>query len=551
MSVDFINILLAVVGLLLTFVGIVVIPIWIYLNSKKHPYLAPEVPSDSPLPDDSFPNLIQVRNRGSAAASTIRGVIFPEPHLGQDPQGASYTLKGIAYLGKEEVNTYEAQSAATGVPGDWRIKDYSLAPENTEPGITARLTLTYQDEKDRSYASIFDYKRGRGWRPVARLDGIKFGIAALEEIYQKRQRENKPFTPPPDNGFDHKRRILVMAGGMAVIGLTVAGVGIVRFIVPQKANVVSGPTPTPKHMPSPTATPPPPGTTLATYLHGGEVDTVAWSPDGTRVASGSRDSFARVWDVATGTKLVSYQGHSDWIRGVAWSPDGKKIASGSHDKTVQIWDAATGNPILTYHGHLAQVLTVAWSPDGRRIASGSLDRTVQVWDAATGTTILTYSGHTAEVRAVAWSPNGDLLASGSADQTVQLWDALTGGQVLTYHGHSLGVNSVAWSPDAQSLASASDDHTAKVWDAATGGNTLIITYRHHTDLVRSVRWSPNGKRIASGSADRTAQIWDGQGVNQFVYTGHSNWVHAVAWSPDGRRIASGSADKTVQIWQGA
>src|SRR6266849_888810 len=219
-----------------------------------------------------------------------------------------------------------------------------------------------------------------------------------------------------------------------------------------------------------------------------------------------------------GTTLYIYRGHSDVVYAVAWSPDGKRIASGSKDQTVRVWDAADGGHVFTYRGHSDWVETVAWSPDGKRIASGSgslmlkKDYTVQVWDAASGRTLYTYPGHSNAVYAVAWSPNGRRIASASRDKTVQVWDATDGGNVFIYRGHSDVVWAVAWSPDGRRIASGSWDHTVQVWDAASG--RTLFTYRGHTSDVLAVTWSPDGGRIASGSgdpfnrvADNTVHVW--------------------------------------------
>ncbi len=323
---------------------------------------------------------------------------------------------------------------------------------------------------------------------------------------------------------------------------------------------------TPPPSPSPTHVLPLPGTTLYTYQgHSDRVYAVAWSPDGYRIASASRDDTAQVWDAATGERVITYKGHVYWVLTVAWSPDGKHLVSGGAsadapgpvDNTAQVWDASTGKHLYTLPANLDAVSAIAWSPDGKRIASGSYDRTVQVWDAFTGANKLIYRDHIAGVTTLAWSPDGTSIASAGFDNTVRVWNARTGQTTHVYRGHTNQVLSIAWSPDGNFIASASGDngsrgakeHTVRVWNVLDDITTFI--YREHTDEVRGVTWSPDGKRIASSSGPNEHQVhvWDAfTGGNKLVYRGHTGDVHSVAWAPEGKRIASASEDHTVQVW---
>jgi hypothetical protein len=254
------------------------------------------------------------------------------------------------------------------------------------------------------------------------------------------------------------------------------------------------------------------------------VVSVAFSPDGTRIVTGSGDRTARVWDARTGAPQLQLKGHTGPVVSVAFSPDGTRIVTGSGDQTARVWDARAGTLLRELKGHTGPVVSAAFSPGGTQIVTGSQDQTARVWDAQTGAHLLQLTGHTAQVQSVAFSPDGTRIATGSQDRTARVWDARTGTLLRELKGHTGPVVSVAFSPDGTRIVTDSEDQTAKVWDARIGqelkgepipptsGNHCIspdhLFFAHpHGSLVELVPVQPDAEELAYRLAHTQPNLW--------------------------------------------
>ena len=284
--------------------------------------------------------------------------------------------------------------------------------------------------------------------------------------------------------------------------------------------------------------------------HTEEVASVAFSPDGTLLASGSWNDTVKLWDVSTERQIATLPSKQPTL--VAFSPDGKTLAVGTRYfyNTVELWDVATQERIATLGHRTVVFYTVSFSPDGKTLAVGTWDHTVELWDVATQERIATL-GHEAVVNAVSFSPDGTLLASGSRDNTVKLWDVATRERIATL-GHGAEVDAVSFSPDGTLLASGSGDGTVKLWDVAT--RDQIATLKHHTN-----GWYNGGATSASFSASDGALLatkgesgsvilWDVLTREKIVTFWHTDEIRSMSFSPDGTTLAAGGADGTILLW---
>jgi len=285
--------------------------------------------------------------------------------------------------------------------------------------------------------------------------------------------------------------------------------------------------------------------------HESNVMDIAFSPDGQTIFSGSLDRTARLWTFESGRlepKGPVLQ-HSAPIRCVAFSNDGTKMASGSEESggtnEIRIWDLRTSTD-RTFDRQDRTVLTLAFSHDDTRLASGGDTANVDIWDVDSASIVKTIETGLQNTQALEFSPIGDTLVLGDSRGVVALWNKHGGVQRLGQHTGA--VLDLAFSLDGQVIASSSSDALIFLWDVARGDKVDVL--RGHTKPVNSISFSPNGKTLVSAGTDNSVKTWDlthGQTVVHLAE--HSAAVGSVAFSPTHpHTLASASEDGSVHLW---
>ncbi|XP_055950651.1 notchless protein homolog 1-like isoform X2 [Argiope bruennichi] len=322
---------------------------------------------------------------------------------------------------------------------------------------------------------------------------------------------------------------------------------------------------------------------------------IAWSPNGLKLASGCRNGQICIWDPRTGKQMgKTLSGHIGWINALAWEPlhrngDCRRLASASKDTTVRVWDIVTYHALYVLSSHTGSVTCLRWGGSGL-IYSGSQDRTIKVYRASDGALCRTLKGHAHWVNTIAlntdyvmrtgpYDPSKanvnymevtekmsaelaalalkryetatkgepEIMVSGSDDYTMIMWAPENEKQsIARLTGHHNLINDVKFSPDMRLIATASFDKSIKLWNGRTG--KYISSLHGHVQQVYQISWSADSRLLVSGSADSTLKVWDMRTFKLMIdLPGHSDEIYAVDWSPDGQRVVSGGKDKVIKM----
>lgn len=380
------------------------------------------------------------------------------------------------------------------------------------------------------------------WFPSGMIGGIVgFGSGILVGIVRGRRAQATAVVTP----VRLPRRALLLGGPVALGLLALPGVVWTVLLRHGGAGSFSSAA---SHLPTP-------GSKFSPPVR--QVNSVALSPDGGRVAFGGSNGLLQVWDVRHQKLLFTRRSPTNLIESVGWSPDGKSIAS-SGGVVLNIWDAQSGALLITYKGTGSSydLFPLAWSPDGKLIAASEYwAGRLYVWSVTDAALLYTCDGTTAS-----WSPDGRYLVTGSGPEgPLVAWvrDAHTGNLLFTYQGLSQGISGgganfsdiMAWSPDSKRIALGVAD-TVHIGDALDGGHLK----RYQVPNLGALIWLPGSQVIVTGDDSGGVKSWnvtDGHTVHTYrqVDMNVVSRIWALTCTPDGKYLAAGFLENIVQVWE--
>lgn len=516
----------------------------IHRDIKPQNLIAPIV--DSPVVLVDFGSAKQATGTALARTGTVigsAGYLAPEQAMGKAVFSSDLYSLGVTCVHLlTGMHPFELFSVSQ---DDWVWQDYLLEPISDELAYVLNRMLR------RSVQQRY-----------------RTATAALKDLR----------SPPPELDFTHSRRL--------------------SYAIPKDIAAIAY-APEPSSSPqktSPVAAPERGQPWYCTHQlmgHSGSVTTVAVSPSGQVLASGSTDHRIILWNLQTGTKLHtiegrslwSHDGHGDRINALHFTPDGTALVSGSDDGTIKLWNLSDRSLISTLSSSEWVISAIAISPDGSLLVSGGANGAIEFWDLERGEFIERIWHHKNRISDLSISPDGKALLSSSYDKTIRLWDLRTAELVNTFHGHRDRIGAMAVSFDWRVMVSGSDDGELTFWDLKQA--VPLKTIQAHKDAIHSITSSPISWLFASGGDDTCVQVWsledemrkDLKGeetyhdrlvstlaptqesreerrsppvpnhIHRLCILNHVWSVNSLAFSPKGHELVSGSADESIKIWQ--
>lgn len=279
--------------------------------------------------------------------------------------------------------------------------------------------------------------------------------------------------------------------------------------------------------------------------HSDGVLSLAFSPSGALLASGSEDNTVKIWKMPDALDVKTIPAHSGNVTSVAFFPDGNSLASAGWDKTVKVWSLPDLAMKRSFGGHASPVNRVAVHKDGAVLITASDDQTVRLWSDKTGSQLAELNPEMGDVKALAVSPDGQILAAGGTE--LKFLTFPDGNLLKANSDYIYGVRALAFSPDGKRLAAALGmEKKLELWALNSGEISLEGAFKD-SDWINCAAFSPDGRFLfTGGSAVKKWDLASGQAVETFE--GHSDEIYSVAVSPEGKMIASASNDKTIKLW---
>lgn len=292
--------------------------------------------------------------------------------------------------------------------------------------------------------------------------------------------------------------------------------------------------------------------------HSTLITSIAFSPDGSLLAQGDDNGHVYVWDVRSGQRLVAVEGHPGPVWAVAFSPDGERVISGGDDTEVKVWQARTGRCLTAFPGHATVVWSVAVSPDGTWVATGGADRVVKLWrlgGEAQERPSKTLHGSSHWIWSLAFAPEGTLLASGHTYGGVELWEVESEQRVQSMQHGDEPIGALCFSKDGNMLLTSSNQSVLKRWSVESGECLTTVPADNFGNWIKAVTIDPAGTLLISGGDNQRLLLWqiapEDAGYPVASYVGHSGAVWAVALSADGTTLASSDDKGMTILWHRA